>query len=127
MQDITGSNVTGQMGRNSLRGYLDALRTLRGMDLDVLLPGHGPPVTDAAAKLDEYVGHRLERERRLLAALDAGRRTVDELLDDAWSDAPDALRPAAAITLAAHLDKLSEEGRLPGGVERPAVPQYFSV
>jgi hypothetical protein len=32
------------------------------------------------------------------------------------------LRPAAAVTLAAHLDKLEEEGRLPGGVERPKWP-----
>jgi hypothetical protein len=31
------------------------------------------------------------------------------------------LRPAAAATLAAHLDKLAEEGRLPEGVERPRV------
>ena len=31
------------------------------------------------------------------------------------------LRPAAAVTLAAHLDKLAEEGRLPPGVERPDV------
>ena len=36
-----------------------------------------------------------------------------------WSDAPAALRPAATATLAAHLDKLDEEGRLPVGVERP--------
>ena len=52
-------------------------------------------------------------------ALDAGLRTADELLDEAWSDAPAILRPAAAVTLAAHLDKLAEEGRLPEGVERP--------
>jgi hypothetical protein len=32
---------------------------------------------------------------------------------------PAALRPAAAVTLAAHLDKLEEEGTLPAGVERP--------
>ena len=31
------------------------------------------------------------------------------------------MRPAAAVTLAAHLDKLSDEGRLPPGVERPAL------
>jgi hypothetical protein len=34
-------------------------------------------------------------------------------LDSAWSDVPAALRPLAAVTLAAHLDKLAEEGRLP--------------
>jgi glyoxylase-like metal-dependent hydrolase (beta-lactamase superfamily II) len=103
----------------ALSGYLAALGRLRAMDLDVLCPGHGPEVDDPAAKLDEYVAHRLDRERRLVAALEAGRRTIDELLDDAWSDAPAVLRPAAAVTLAAHLDRLEEEGRLPEGVERP--------
>ena len=42
------------------------------------------------------------------------------MLDAAWSDVPDLLRPAAAVTLAAHLDKLYAEGRLPPDVERPS-------
>jgi hypothetical protein len=33
-----------------------------------------------------------------------------------WSDAPPELRPAAALTLAAHLEKLVAEGRLPSDV-----------
>jgi len=103
----------------ALAGYLAALRRLRALNLERLLPGHGEPVDDPAAKLDEYLDHRADRERRLLAALDAGARTVDELLDLAWSDAAPPLRGAAAVTLAAHLDKLDEEGRLPRDVERP--------
>jgi glyoxylase-like metal-dependent hydrolase (beta-lactamase superfamily II) len=103
----------------ALRGYLDGLARLQGLDLALVCPGHGPPVEDPAAKLAEYVAHRLDRERRLVAALEAGRRSVGELLDEAWSDAPAHLRPAAALSLASHLDKLEEEGRLPDGVERP--------
>lgn len=103
----------------ALSGYLAALRRLRALNLERLLPGHGEPVDDPAAKLDEYLDHRADRERRLLAALDAGVRTVDELLDAAWADAPAPLRGAATVTLAAHLDKLQEEGRLPHDVERP--------
>ncbi len=103
----------------ALAAYLDGLRRLRARRLGVLAPGHGPAVNDVEAKLDEYIAHRLDRERRLLAALDAGRRSIDELLDEAWSDAPAPLRPAAAVTLAAHLDKLEDEGRLPDDVERP--------
>jgi glyoxylase-like metal-dependent hydrolase (beta-lactamase superfamily II) len=106
----------------ALSGYLRALERLRGMGLEVLCPGHGPVVKDPQAKIDQYVSHRLDRERRLVAALDAGRRSVDELLDEVWDDAPEILRPAAAVTLAAHLDKLEEEGRLPEGVERPKWP-----
>ena len=92
------------------------------MDLQILCPGHGPLVLDANAKLDEYLAHRRDRERRLVHALDDGLRTADELLDRVWSDAPAALRGAATVTLAAHLDKLEEEGRLPEGVERPKWP-----
>ena len=111
----------------SLRGYLAALERLRDMDLAILCPGHGPLVLDAHAKLDEYIAHRLDRERRLERALADGLRTADALLDRVWADAPSALRGAATVTLAAHLDKLDEEGRLPDGVERPQLSGYGQV
>jgi glyoxylase-like metal-dependent hydrolase (beta-lactamase superfamily II) len=102
----------------AMAGYLNGLRELRERDLDVLCPGHGPPIWDPKAKLDEYIDHRLERERLLLAALGAGSRSTVELLDAAWADVPAELRPVAAVSLRAHLDKLEDEGRLPAGVER---------
>jgi hypothetical protein len=78
---------------------------------------------DARAKLEQYIEHRLERERDLVRALAGGLRGVRELLDAVWGEVPAALRPAAEATLAAHLDKLEREGKLPDGVERPAVGQ----
>lgn len=105
----------------ALREYLAGLDRLRGRRLTVLCPGHGPVVEDPEAKLQEYISHRLERERRVVAALARGARSAQGLLDDAWDDVPERLRPAAAWTLAAHLDKLDEEGRLPPGVERPSM------
>ncbi|HWM12123.1 MAG TPA: MBL fold metallo-hydrolase [Solirubrobacteraceae bacterium] len=104
-------------GEGSLAAYLDSLRRVRALDLEVLCPGHGPYVWSPAVKLDEYIAHRLERERLLLEALDAGARTADAMLDHAWSDAPPELRPVAALSLRAHLEKLRDEGRLPNGVE----------
>ena len=102
-------------GGGSLGAYLDGLRRLRALGLRTLHPGHGPVVEDPAAKLDEYVAHRLERERRILAALEAGARTEDELLDAAWDGIPEGLRLPASWTLQAHLEQLRAEGRLPGG------------
>jgi glyoxylase-like metal-dependent hydrolase (beta-lactamase superfamily II) len=102
---------------NALAGYLDGLARLQERELDVLLPGHGPPIWEPADRIAEYVEHRLERERRLVAALHEGRRSTTELLDAAWSDVPESLRPIAAITLTAHIDKLAGEGRLPDGVQ----------
>ena len=103
----------------SLSRYLDSLERLRALSLRALCPGHGPIVWKPDAKLTEYVEHRLDRERRLLAALDRGLRDRDQLLDDAWSDAPAALRAAAALTMEAHLEKLAAEGRLPDGLDPP--------
>ncbi len=111
----------------ALRGYLAALGRLEALPLRRILPGHGPEVADARGKLAEYRAHRLAREARLAAALAEGHRSVEALLDAAWTEVPAELRPAAAVTLAAHLDKLEEEGRLPAGVERPALPELGAV
>lgn len=126
---FTGDAVLGQGSvfiapdPGALTGYLEGLRELSRRDLGVLCPGHGPPVPDPAAKLEQYVSHRLDRERRLLAAIGQGARTIDELLDGAWDDVPAVLRSAAAVTLASHLDKLAAEGRLPEGVQRPGAEE----
>jgi glyoxylase-like metal-dependent hydrolase (beta-lactamase superfamily II) len=117
---FTGDTVLGSgsvfiaPGEGSLSAYLESLRRLRALDLEVLCPGHGPYVWDPAAKLDEYIAHRLDRERRLVEALAAGLRSEDELLDAAWPEVPAELRGAAALTLRAHLEKLRDEDRLPG-------------
>jgi glyoxylase-like metal-dependent hydrolase (beta-lactamase superfamily II) len=116
---FTGDSVLGEGSvfvadyPGALRGYLEGLRRLRVLRPGVLCPGHGPPVTDPAAKLDAYLAHRAERERRLCEALDRGLRTEDELLAAAWDDPPPELRWAATLTLRAHMGKLREEGRLP--------------
>ncbi len=98
----------------SLASYMDSLRRMQSEPLELICPGHGPWITDPAAKLAEYVEHREMRERRLLAALEHGERSPEALLDAAWSDVPAAMRPAAALVMQAHLDKLEAEGRLPG-------------
>jgi glyoxylase-like metal-dependent hydrolase (beta-lactamase superfamily II) len=111
----------------SMAAYLDALTRLAACDgFSILCPGHGPPVWDARGKLMQIIDHRRERERALIAALRRGLRSEDELLDAVWSDAPAALRPLAAVTLAAHLDKLAQEARLPPGVQRPALDGFGS-
>jgi glyoxylase-like metal-dependent hydrolase (beta-lactamase superfamily II) len=109
-------------GGGAMAAYLDSLRRLRELDLEVIAPGHGPFVWEPHAKLDEYLAHRLERERKVLDAIAAGARTRDELIDAAWADVPfdrvPELRGAAGVTLDAHLEKLADEGRLPDGVAR---------
>jgi glyoxylase-like metal-dependent hydrolase (beta-lactamase superfamily II) len=98
-----------EMG-GSLADYMESLAKLAALDPELLAPGHGPLIEDPQAKIDEYVEHRLMRERRLVEALDSGERSEARLLDAAWSDVPEAMRPAAAFAMKAHLEKLAEDG-----------------
>jgi glyoxylase-like metal-dependent hydrolase (beta-lactamase superfamily II) len=101
----------------SLAAYMDSLRLLQAEPLELICPGHGPWVDDPAAKLAEYVEHREMRERRLLAALDRGERSREALLAEVWDDVPEQVRPAAALVMESHLQKLEAEGRLPATLD----------
>jgi glyoxylase-like metal-dependent hydrolase (beta-lactamase superfamily II) len=101
-------------GDNSLAAFMSSLRLLQAERIELMAPGHGPWITDPAAKLAEYVEHREMRERRLLAALERGERSRAALLAEAWDDIPIELLPMAAMAMEAHLEKLEAEGRLPG-------------
>src|SRR3954453_9193681 len=118
---FTGDTVLGEGSvfvpgdGGGLAGYLAALERLRGLNLEALCPGHGPVVWDPSEHVARYIEHRLERERRVLDAIESGAQTDDEILDAAWADAPldvPMIRAAAGATLDAHLDKLRAEGRL---------------
>ena len=113
-----GSTMVGprEMG-GSLADYMRSLERLRSLDLRVLYPGHGPEVRDPRAKIDEYMEHRMMRERRLVGALDRGVHSRTALLAEVWDDVPEELRGAAAIAMQAHLEKLEDEGRLPSDLD----------
>src|SRR4051794_7535110 len=81
----TGSVFVGG-DEGSMTAYLDSLRRLLELDLEAICPGHGPVIWEPRAKLEEYLAHRLERERLVVEALSAGAATRDELLGRAWSD-----------------------------------------
>ena len=79
----------------SMSSYIDGLRRLQARAPALICPGHGAIVRDAGARLESVIAHRLGRERQLLAALDAGLRTAEELLDSVWSGVPEPVRPAS--------------------------------
>jgi glyoxylase-like metal-dependent hydrolase (beta-lactamase superfamily II) len=103
-------------GGGALAAYMDSLALLQAEEIELIAPGHGPWITEPEAKLAEYVEHRTARELRLLAAMEAGERSRAVLLRTVWDDVPVELLPMAAMAMEAHLEKLSEEGRLPEGL-----------
>lgn len=95
----------------SLRQYLDSLRRVRELSPRRLLPGHGPIVDDPASIIDQYLRHREEREAQIVEALRARVDTPEDIAARVYGHLPDAIAPAAAETVLAHLVKLQEEAR----------------
>lgn len=95
-----------------LAAYMASLRRLLTLDLRIILPAHGPAVTDPKALLEQYIQHREDRERQVLSGLADGRRTIDALVAQIYADVDPALHPVAALSVHAHLLKLLHDGRV---------------
>jgi glyoxylase-like metal-dependent hydrolase (beta-lactamase superfamily II) len=100
----------------SMRDYISSLRRLQqeyaAIHFSLVCPGHGPVITDARAKIAEYIEHRLQREEEVYAALVSGFSQLDELVPVIYPDVQENFARAARGTLLAHLLKLIEDGRI---------------
>ncbi len=103
-----------------MRAYLSTLRRLRAIDPPALLPGHGPVIDDPRATIDRLLAHRLDRERRIVAAVDAGATTVRQILDRAYDKDLTGIEDLARATVRAHLEKLAVDGRIRWDDDRAA-------
>ncbi len=104
-------------GGGTLIAYMESLRKVAALEPELILPGHGDPIEDAAAAVVAQREHRLTRERELQAALADHVYDREDLLDRVWSDVPPALRIAAHVTMQTHLEKLDLEDKLPADFE----------
>lgn len=95
-----------------LRAYLTSLRRTHSLGPGQLLPGHGPVVEDVRPTIERLLAHRLDREQRVCAAVEAGARTPDEVCDHAYETDLTGVRDLAVATVRAHLEKLAVEGRV---------------
>ena len=113
---FTGDHVLGEgttviaYPDGDLAAYLGSLDRARDVHATRLYPGHGPVVDQPDEVLAYYKQHRLEREQQVLAALDAGDATVEQMVARIYADYDVAVHGAAALSVMAHLEKLRKEG-----------------
>ena len=120
LEETTRTLLAGDMAANpgtilvapSLGGdmgdYLGSLERLLGEPFSFLLPSHGLPIWGKAGKekVSELIAHRLGREAKIVAALEAGADTVDAIVAQAYADTPGADPFFAAEQARAHLLRL---------------------
>ena len=96
-----------------LERYLDSLRALRGLEVDLVFPGHGPLFHDLDGRIDELILHHDERLDVILATFGGEPATPFEIARRVFAEelTDHQLRFALAETLA-HLEHLEGDGRV---------------
>jgi hydroxyacylglutathione hydrolase len=90
--------------------YMASLDRLAAVGPRLYLPGHGGPVVDGPARVEELKRHRLTREAAILRALDGKARTLREIVAAVYIGLDPALIDAAAASVKAQTDWLEERG-----------------
>ena len=75
-------------------------------------PAHGPAMAFPKQKIQAYIDHRLDRERKILAAWLDGNREPDAIVRMVYTDVSPAMYGLAARSVVAHLEKLREDGKI---------------
>jgi glyoxylase-like metal-dependent hydrolase (beta-lactamase superfamily II) len=109
-----------ELARSPLGDFLDSLRLVRGMPDRQLLPAHGPVSPSVHHRVDELLEHHAERLDAIAATVEAGASTAYESAARlTWTrrgrrhDELDKFNQCIAVVeTSAHLDLLSEQGRL---------------
>jgi glyoxylase-like metal-dependent hydrolase (beta-lactamase superfamily II) len=129
---MSGSTVVIGPPDGDMTQYLESLELIRRRELRRIAPGHGPMIDDPAAVLDDYLVHRRERERQVLAALpsalaDPAGITTEQIVKQLYVDVPERLYPVARFSVWAHLRKLADEGRARTAEADDIAAPWFAV
>lgn len=91
--------------------YMRSLERVMAREDRLLLPGHGPAITDPKPFLAALHAHRAEREAKVLTALrQAGTATAEALVGPVYGPLDPRLVKPAGRSLLSHLIKLEQEG-----------------
>ena len=114
---ISGDNIVGlgsvliDPPEGNMSDYFESLKRMQAQpNLSVIFGGHGPAIANPQGKIDEYISHRMEREKKILEALREGATTPKDIVARVYTDVSPKAHPMAERAVLAHLEKLQSDG-----------------
>jgi glyoxylase-like metal-dependent hydrolase (beta-lactamase superfamily II) len=103
----------GSAGRSqALVIYLESLAKTREMDVDLVLPGHGEPITDHRSLIDERFALHRRRAEKLYRLIAARPRTAYDLAQELWGNIAVTQAYLTLSEVLGHTDLLMNAGRV---------------
>jgi glyoxylase-like metal-dependent hydrolase (beta-lactamase superfamily II) len=117
----------GSGGRSrALLAYLESLRRTREMDVDLVLPGHGDPVRDHRALIDERLRMHRRRADKIHRLVAQRPRTAYGVAQTLWGNIAVTQAFLTLSEVLGHMDLLVSEGRV-RELERDGVSVFEAV
>jgi glyoxylase-like metal-dependent hydrolase (beta-lactamase superfamily II) len=91
--------------------YMASLEKTRAMELDLVLPGHGRPITDHVALIDERFRMHERRARRIHGLIVEQPRTAHEIAQELWGNVAVTQAYLTLSEVLGHVDLLLGDGR----------------
>jgi glyoxylase-like metal-dependent hydrolase (beta-lactamase superfamily II) len=101
--------------------YMESLRKTRAMDLELVLPGHGDPITDHRGLIDQRFGMHARRAEKLYGLIKQRSQTAHELAQALWGNIAVTQAFLTLSEVIGHTDVLVNEGRVREVEDGPVV------
>jgi glyoxylase-like metal-dependent hydrolase (beta-lactamase superfamily II) len=92
--------------------YLDSLAATRGMDVDLVLPGHGDPITNHRELIDQRLALHRRRADKIHRLLEERPRSAYEIAQAMWGNIAVIQAYLTLSEVLGHLDLLADEARV---------------
>jgi glyoxylase-like metal-dependent hydrolase (beta-lactamase superfamily II) len=92
--------------------YLDSLRATREMDVELVLPGHGEPVTDHRGVIDERFALHRRRADKIHRLVSERPRSAYEVAQALWGNIAVTQAYLTLSEVLGHVDLLLNDGRV---------------
>lgn len=103
---IQGSTVVINPPDGDMNEYFDSLQKIKTLDVDWLAPGHGFLMPEPHLMAQKMIEHRQAREAMIVAAWEAGARTLDDIRAAVYRELHPELHAMARRSILAHLIRL---------------------
>ena len=94
----------------ALLAYLESLRATREMDVELVLPGHGDPITDHRTLIDERMALHERRAGKIKRLLEQRPRSAYEIAQSLWGNVAVTQAYLTLSEVLGHVDLLEEAG-----------------
>jgi glyoxylase-like metal-dependent hydrolase (beta-lactamase superfamily II) len=105
--------LDGSSGRTrSLVNYNDSMAKTREMPIDLMLSGHGDPITDHAGLIDRRMAAQVRRLEKIEGIISDRPRTAHAVAEEIWGNVAVTQAFLTLSEVIGHTDILQDEGRV---------------